>query len=132
MVEDALDVHVQLVALRQHRVELVLAEHGTQRRLRELARGLEGIGDLDDRLGRIDDPEVDHRVHLDRYVVTRDHVLGRDVEHDHAQVDLDHLLDQRDQDDQAGPLDAREAPEGEHHAALVLVQYLEDLSGEHE
>ena len=38
-VEDLLDVAVQLVALGQHLVELVLAEHRAKRGLCELARG---------------------------------------------------------------------------------------------
>ena len=127
LVENALDVDVQLFALRQHRIELVLAEHGTERRLRELARGFEGIGDLDDRLLRVDDPEVNDRVDLHRDVVARDHVLRRHVEHDHAEIDLDHALHERDQDDEPRALDAREAAEREDHAPLVLVQHLEDL-----
>ena len=36
-VEDLLDVDVELLALGQHLVEVVLAEHRAQRRLRELA-----------------------------------------------------------------------------------------------
>ena len=50
LVEDALDVGVELVALGQHLVELVLAEHRAQRGLRELAGRLLEVLDLDDRL----------------------------------------------------------------------------------
>ena len=74
-VEDFLDVAVELVALGQHLVEIVLAEHRAQRRLRELARRLHEVLHLDGRVLRIDDPEIDHRVDLHRDVVTRDHVL---------------------------------------------------------
>src|SRR5579884_3653253 len=84
-VEDLLDVVVELVALGEHLVELVLAEHGTQRGLRELAGGGEKILDLDDRLVGVDDAEIDHRIDLDRDVVARDHVLARHVVHDGAQ-----------------------------------------------
>ena len=103
-------------------VELVLAEHRAQRGLRELAGRVEVVLDLDDRVLRIDDAEVDHRVDLDRDVVARDHVLGRHVHHDDAQVDAHHLLDAGDEDDQARALDLPEAAELEHHAALVLAQ----------
>ena len=128
-VEDALDVDVQLVALRQHLIELVLTKHGTQRRLRQLAGGLEWIRNLDDRLVGFDDTEINDCVHLDRDVVTRDHVLGRHVEHDHAQVDLDHALHEWHEQDQARALHAREAAEREDHAALIFIQDLEDLRG---
>ena len=100
-VEHALDVDVQLLALGEQLVELVLAEHRAQRGLRELAGRLEEVLDLDDRVLRVDDAEVDHRVHLHRDVVARDHVLRRHVEHDGAQVDAHHLLDARDDDDRA-------------------------------
>ena len=90
-----LDVEVELLALGQHLVELVLAEHRAQRGLRELARRLQEVLDLDDRLLRIDDAEVHHRVDLDRHVVARDDVLRRHVEHHGAQVDAHHLLDDR-------------------------------------
>ena len=51
-VEDLLDVEVQPLALGQHLVELVLAEHRAQRGLRQLAGGLEEVLDLDDRASR--------------------------------------------------------------------------------
>ena len=59
LVEDALDVDVELVALRQHLVQLVLAQHRAQRGLRELARRFERIRDLDDRAFGVDDTEID-------------------------------------------------------------------------
>ena len=105
-------------------VHLVLADHRAQRGLRDLAGGIEGVRHLDDGLAGIDDAEVDHRVHLHRHVVARDDVLLGDVEHDDAQVHLAHLLHDREHDDDARALDAGEAPEREHHAALVLVQHL--------
>ena len=72
----SLDVGVELLALGQHLVQLVLAEHRAQRRLRELAGGHQEVLHLDDRLLRVDDAEVDHRVHLHRDVVAGDHVLA--------------------------------------------------------
>ena len=77
LVEDVLDVGVQLVALGQHLVELVLAEHRAQRGLRQLAGRLQIVLDLDDRPLRVDHAEVEHGVDLHRDVVARDHVLAR-------------------------------------------------------
>src|SRR5262245_3944306 len=121
-IERLLDVDVELLALGQQPVELVLAEHRAQRRLRELAGRDEEVRDLDDRLLRIDHAKVDHGVDLDRDVVAGDHVLRRDVEHHRAQLDAHHLLDDGPDHDQARPLHHPETPELEHHAALVLAQ----------
>ena len=121
-IENLLDVDVELVALGQHLVELVLAEYRTQRRLRQLTGGVIEILDLDNGALRIDHTEIHHRVDLDRDVVTRDHVLRWHVHHHHAQVDLHHLLNAGDQDNQARTLDLPEPAKLEHHAALVLAQ----------
>ncbi len=108
----------------------MLAEYGTQRRLRHLAGGLVGVCDLDDRFARIHDAKVDDRVDLHRDVVTGDHILLRNVQHDDAQIDFAHLLDERKDQDDSRALDTCEAPQGKHDAALVFVQ---DLDGaEHE
>ena len=72
---------------------------------------------------RIHDAEVHHRVDLHRDVVARDHVLRRHVEHHDAQVHAHHLLHARDDDDQSRPHHALEAPEQEHHPALVFAQH---------
>src|SRR5262245_55008954 len=58
LVEDAPDVGVELLALPQHLVEIMLAEHGAQRSLRQLAGRLPEMLDLDDRLLRIDHAEI--------------------------------------------------------------------------
>src|SRR6266404_3153112 len=127
-VEDSLDVEIELLALRQQLVELVLAQHRAQRGLRQLAGGLQEVDHLDDRVLRVDDAEIDHRVHLHRDVVARDHVLRRHVEHHGAQVDAHHLLDHRDDDDQPRPFHGLETAEQEHHGALVLAQDLDRRS----
>src|SRR3546814_6183968 len=107
--------------------------HRTQRRLRQLARCLTEVLHPNDRLLRIDDAEVDYGIDLDRDVVARDDVLGRHVLHDGAQIDSHHLLDDRNEDDEAGPLHAGEAAEGEYDATLVLAKDLDHLrrSDEH-
>src|SRR5512145_2572242 len=121
-VEHALDVEIELLALGQHLVHLVLAEHRAQGGLRQLAGGHQEVFHLDDRLGRVDHAEVHHRVHLHRHVVARDHILRWHVHGYRAQVHLDHLLYARDDDDPAGALHLPEAAELEHHAAFVLAQ----------
>jgi hypothetical protein len=121
-VERLLDVGVQLLALGEQRVEFMLAEHGAQRRLRELARRLEKARHLDHGLLRIDHAEIHDRIDLHRYVVTCDHVLRGHVEHDGAQVDPHDLLDDRDDQHEPRPLHLPEAAEHEHHAALVLAE----------
>ena len=123
---------VELVALGQHLVELVLAEHRAQRGLRQLAGRGHEVLDLDDRALGIDDAEIEHRIDLHRDVVARDHVLRRHVLHDHAQIDPHHLLHEGDEDDQARPLDPGEAPEREDDAALVFPQDANRRGQEHD
>ena len=82
---------VQLLALGEQVVELRLAEHAAQRRLRELRGGVEVVLDLDDRAWRGSiDAEVDDRVDLHRDVVARDDVLRRHVVHHRAQAHAHH------------------------------------------
>ncbi|KQQ87920.1 hypothetical protein ASF77_14420 [Massilia sp. Leaf139] len=109
-VEHLLDVDIQALALGQHVVELVFAEHRAQRRLRQLAGRLHEVRHLDDGALGVDDAEVQHGIHLHRHVVARNHILLRHVEHHRAQVDPHHLLQYWDQDDQARPLHRPEVP----------------------
>ena len=69
LVEDGLDVGIKPLPLRQHIVQLVLAQYRAQRRLRQLAGGLKEVLYLDDGTFRVDHPEIQHRVHLHRHVV---------------------------------------------------------------
>src|SRR6202165_5011706 len=125
LVEDALQVDVELVALREQIVHLVLAHHRAQRRLRDLAGGIEGVRHLDDGLAGIDDAEIDHRVHLDGHVVARDHILFGYVEYDDSQVHPARPLDAGPDEYHPGTLDAGEASQGEHYAQLVFVQHVD-------
>src|SRR4051794_10104575 len=104
LVDDLLQDGVDLVALRQQLVERVLTEHRAQGRLRDLRGRDHEVLDLHDRVLRLDDPEVRDRVHAHRDVVLRDHVLRRDVQGDRPQVDLDHPIDDRDEQEEAGAL----------------------------
>ena len=111
---------------RQQVVELHLAEHAAQRRLRELRRRVVVVLDLDDRPARIHHAEVDDRVDLHRHVVARDDVLRRHVHDDRAQADADHAIDRREDEDDARALRLRQQlAEPEDDAALVLVQDLD-------
>ncbi len=104
LVEHVLDVGIELVALGQHLVEVVLAQHPAQRGLRELAGRRQVIADLDDRALGIDDAEIEDGADLDRDVVAGNHVLRRHfVDHD-AQVDAHHLLHERISRNRPGPL----------------------------
>ena len=124
LVEYPLDIGIEPVTLRQHLVEFVLTQHRAQRRLRQLAGRLEKIFHLDYRFFRIDHAEIDDGVDLDRYVVTRNHILGRDIHYDYSQIDLCHRLQYRDDQDQSGALYLVKAAELEDHSAFV---FLEDL-----
>src|SRR5690606_26400956 len=127
LVQDALYISVELVAFRKHVIEFVLAEHGSQRRLRELAGSFEHVRYANNRLLGIDDSKVDDRVYLDGNVIPRDDVLRGHVEDDHPQVHFRHRLDYWEQQDQAGPLDTLETPEEKHDTTLVLLQHLDGV-----
>src|SRR5690606_34827299 len=58
-------------------------------------------------------------------------ILRRHVHDDRAQIDADHLLDARDDDDEAGALDLPESSQHEDHAAFVLAQHLDRAEQEH-
>ena len=121
LVDDLLQDRVDLVALREELVEDVLAEDAAQRRLRDLRGRDHEVLDLHDRPLGVDDPEVRDRVHAHGHVVLRDHFLRRDVEGHRAQVDPHHLVDDRDEQEEARALRRRVQPaEPEDDAPLVL------------
>src|SRR5882762_9214195 len=132
LIEDALQVDVQLVALREQVVHLVLTHHRAQRRLRHLAGGIEGVRDLDNGLAGINDAEIHDRVHLDRHVVARDHILFGHVEYDDPQVHPAGSLYAGPDEYQPGTLDAREAPQREYHDAFVFVQHVDGAEHQHD
>ena len=89
--------------LRQEFVEFVLTEDRTQRGLGKLTDGLHVVLDVEHGVVGVDHPEVQNGVDLHRHVVPRDQILRRHVHDDRTQVDADHLLQQRDDDDQPRP-----------------------------
>ena len=129
-VEHLLDVDVQLLALGQQLIQFMFTEHGAQRGLRQLAGGGEEIFDLDDGLLRIEHAEIQHRVNLNRNVVAGNHILRRHIENHGAQVDPNHLLHHRNQQDQPWAFDLPETPELEYHPALVFTQDAKRRSGQ--
>ena len=103
----------------------VLAEHRSQRRLGDLGCRVHVVLDLHDRGFRLDDPEVRNGVDANGHVVLGDHFLRRDVQRHRAELDLLHLVHERDQEEQAGPLGLGQKPaEAEDDAALVLARDL--------
>ena len=123
LVDDLLEDRVDLVALGEQLVEHVLTQHVAQRRLGDLRRRDHEVLDLDDRARRLDDPEVRDRVHPNRHVVLGDHLLWRHVERHRPQVDPHHLVDDRDQEEEARSLGRSQQPaEAEDDAALVLAR----------
>ena len=102
LVENVLDVGIELVALGQHLVEVVLAQDPAQRGLGELARSRQVIADLDDRALGVDNAKIDDGADLDRDVIAGNHVLRRNFIDEDAQVDAHHLLHQRHQQKEKG------------------------------
>ena len=84
--------------------------------------GVQVVLNFGDRPVGVDDPEVTDRVDARGHVVAGDHFLGRDVERDRAQVHADHAVDDRDEQDQARPLQRHQTPEPEDDPALVLTK----------
>ena len=131
-VQHLLQILVDLLALGQQLVQLVLAQNGPQGGLCQLRCGLHVVFDLNHGQLRVHHTGIHHGIHLDRDVVPGDHVLLGHVHHHGAQVHPHHLLNARNQDDQARPLDLPEAPQLKHHAALVLAQNAHRGHGQHD
>src|SRR5256886_7421044 len=138
LVDDPLELLVDLVARREEVVELDLAEHAPERRLRDLRGRVEVVLHRDDRPLRIHDTEVDDRADLERHVVAGDHVLGRHVERDRLKAHLDHPVDERHEQDEPWPVAQAAgiedgpgaAPEPEDDGPLVLAQDLRKRADE--
>ena len=79
-VEDALQAQVDLLAMSQEFIQLLFPEHGTQSGLRELRSLIHVIGDFHHCFIRIDHPQEDHSVDLQRDIVARNDVLRRNFQ----------------------------------------------------
>ena len=123
-VEDLADVEVDLVGLGQGLVQGVLADDLAQRGLGDLVdRGVDVL-DRDDRLHRVDDPEVGDRGDVDADVVAGDDALGLDRHRDDPQRHPVQHVDERDDQPEPGLARAEHPAEPEQHPLLVL---LDDL-----
>ena len=120
-VEDLADVEVDPVGLGQRLVQGVLADDLAQRGLGDLVdRGVDVL-DRDDRLHRVDDPEVGDRRHVDADVVAGDDALRLDRHRDDPQRHPVQHVDERDDEPQPGLAYAEHPAEPEQHALLVLL-----------
>src|SRR5437764_8160862 len=123
LVDDRLQVAVDLVALRQEFIQFRLAQHVAQGRLTDLRGRLVEVHHLDHRLNRIDNVEVDYRRHLDRNVISGDHLLRWYRQRDDTQVDFDHARDEWGHQEQPWAFCPDQPPQYEDHAALVLLHH---------
>ncbi len=115
---------VDLVAGLQHLVEIVLADDVAQRGQRELIRRGEYVGDVDDRLRRIDHFIPQRGVDPDRHAIAGDRFLRFDGNRLDANVDQGLRLNaERDQVIQTRPAHPDVAPQPKHDAALVLIRH---------
>ena len=130
LVEYFLNIGVELVALGKHVVQFVTAQYRAQRCLGQLTGGLDPVFHLNNGPFRVQHAKIDHRADFHRDIVPGDHILGGDIHDDCPQVDANHLLNARDDDDQAGPLDLPETAKQEDDAALVLAQNLDRAEDE--
>src|SRR4029077_8348491 len=127
LVKDLLQLGINLFALRQDGVQLELTDQATKSRLGQLRCGIQVILDLRERQVGIHNAEVAYRVHFYRDVVTRDHVLRRDVERFNSQRDACELVDRVQNKLQARALRLRQhSSQAQDHAALP---FLNDIHG---
>ena len=74
--------------------------------------------------------EVGDRVDRDRHVVLGDHLLRRDRHGLRLQVDLPHLVEERDDVEEAGSLGADAPAQPEDHSPFVLLDDAKAASAE--
>src|SRR5208282_793535 len=99
-----------------------LPQHATQRRLRDERSCFPEILHLYHRVGRVDDAEINHRVHRGGHVVLgHDFLLGNVNGHD-AQIHPYHFVHDGNEEDQSRPLRAEQFAEPENDAAFVFAQ----------
>ena len=109
--------------MRQQLVQLHLAQHAAQRGQCKLLRLVLVVGHLHHGQPRVDDAQEDHRVHLQRNVVPRDHILRRHVEGDLPQIHPHHAVQRRKHQNDARALGlGQQAAQPEDDAALILAE----------
>src|SRR5271157_4202451 len=120
-VENFLNMSIYFVFFRKQSVEFFVAANRAQRSLSKLACGIEIIFDRDDRLDRIDYPEINYGAHLNRNIITRNDVLCRHLLDDDAKTDLLKPVEHRDKEDNPRPFCTNNPPEAEDHTPFVFV-----------
>ena len=78
---------------------------------------------LDDSPFGVNNPEIEHGIHLHRHVVVGDDVLCGYLDHLDAQIDAHHFLHEGEQKDETGAFDALELAQGEDDSPFVLAKY---------
>jgi hypothetical protein len=127
LVDDGQEAGVDLVALREHFVQLHRTNHGAQIGHGELADGVVEVGHPVGRRRRVHDLDEDDGVHLDGDVVLGDHLLARHVQHLLHDADLaPHRLHERHEDGDARLESAGVAAEP---LDRVLIALRHDLDG---
>ena len=111
---------VDLIAFGQEFIQFTLAQHGAQRRLGDLLGRQKVVGDVYNRGFGVQYTKVADGIDFDGHVVFGNGLLRRHVQGNDAQVDNAHLVDKRDQPEQAGPFGACHAAQAEDYAAVVL------------
>src|SRR5579862_854588 len=123
LIERALKLHVELLALAEELIELHFSEHAAQRGLGQLRGGIKIIRDLNDGFGRIDDAEINHRVYFDRDIIAGHDVLRRNFHGFDAQGYTRHAIDGDEHQNHARTLGlGAHAAQAENDGALVLRQ----------
>src|SRR5215217_9342285 len=121
-----LELLVYSFSVGQEVVEILLTEDASEGGLAYLAGGQDVVLYLYDALVGVHHPEVDHRGYAGGDIVASDEVLGRNIQGDGPQFDLNHLVHQRDQDEEARSFGSPLHPtEPEDDPPLVLLDYLD-------
>ena len=136
-IDNALKLGIDLVALGEQVIEQALTEHAPKGGLCNHGGRVEVILDGHDRLLRLIDTEVNHRIDLDGDVVLGDDILGWHVHRDRSEAHPLEVVDEGNDDDDARTVPTEDAPreasESKDHGSLVFGEHLEphdDQEGE--
>src|SRR5689334_7805210 len=99
-VENFLQPLVQLFTLAEQVVQPNFAEHGSQRRLRELRCRIQIIFYFHDGASWVHYPKINYGIYFDADVIRGDDVLGRNVENNGPQADPNNAIDRPEYPDE--------------------------------
>src|SRR5262249_25905927 len=109
-----------LLPLGQELIERHLADDIAQRGLRVLSDHVTIVLDHDDRFGGVIDPKEEHTVDRDRYVISSDDLLLRNIYGQHAGINHLDLIDQGKDAEEPRPLHAMELSEAKDDGFFPL------------